>query len=214
MTTEIWKPIPGYDGYEASNLGRIRSLKRGYVKILKQSDNGHGYMQVACCNSDSRGPRRVHSLVALAFLGPRPDGLVCCHNDGDKLNNRPENLRYDTQKSNIMDAILAGKMRILSSIQVAEILEKFNGGTSRRELAKQYGVNYTTITNVLRRETDFVPYRHKNEQTRIIREEYATGNIKLNQLAERYNMDQSAISLIITGKRRAKADGPIKGIDY
>jgi hypothetical protein len=45
----------------------------------------------------------VHSLVALAFLGPCPEGLECCHWDGDPGNNRPGNLRWDTSSANLLD---------------------------------------------------------------------------------------------------------------
>ncbi len=46
---------------------------------------------------------KVHHLVAEAFIGPRPPGMVVCHNNGDPLDNRVENLRYDTQANNITD---------------------------------------------------------------------------------------------------------------
>ncbi len=50
-----------------------------------------------------RRHRKVHHLVAAAFIGPRPEGMVICHNNGDPLDNRVENLRYDTQAANIED---------------------------------------------------------------------------------------------------------------
>lgn len=49
--------------------------------------------------------RSVHVLVAEAFLGPRPDGLMVCHNDNDPTNNVVANLRYDTQSSNVLDSV-------------------------------------------------------------------------------------------------------------
>lgn len=52
--------------------------------------------------------RLVHQLVLEAFIGPRPAGMMACHNDGNPANNRVENLRWDTQSSNIFDAIGQG----------------------------------------------------------------------------------------------------------
>lgn len=51
---------------------------------------------------------QVHALVLEAFIGPRPSGMVCCHNDGDPLNNSVDNLRWDTQASNILDIVKHG----------------------------------------------------------------------------------------------------------
>lgn len=51
----------------------------------------------------------VHGLVAEVFIGPRPEGLDVCHNDGDKSNNRASNLRYDTHSENQKDEVRAGR---------------------------------------------------------------------------------------------------------
>jgi hypothetical protein len=52
--------------------------------------------------------RYVHSLVAEAFIGPRPPGLEVCHGDGIPTNNRPENLRYGSHGSNLLDRVRHG----------------------------------------------------------------------------------------------------------
>src|SRR5262245_33311629 len=46
---------------------------------------------------------RVHQLALEAFVGPRPEGCECCHNDGDHTNNALSNLRWDTAKANAAD---------------------------------------------------------------------------------------------------------------
>jgi hypothetical protein len=117
---EVWSPIPGHD-YEASNLGRIRSVDRWRVcerlgyrrwlrsyrgRILKASIDTGGYPTVTLGH---HGQYRVHVLVMLAFVGPCPDGLEVCHNDGEHENVALSNLRYDTRKSNIEDARQHGK---------------------------------------------------------------------------------------------------------
>lgn len=101
---EIWKPIPG-STYEASSLGRIRS-PRGHV--LKPADHPLGYHIVTVHYEGRLICKTVHSLVALAFHGPRPEGLDIAHFDHDKHNNRPENLRYATRRENMQDSVRAG----------------------------------------------------------------------------------------------------------
>ena len=111
MEKEIWKDIPQYEGqYQASNLGRVRSLDRVVVnsngivrslkgKVMKQSCGG-GYLQVAL---NSKRTKRVHQLVAMAFLGHVPCGhkLVVDHMDDDKHNNKLSNLKIDTNRGNL-----------------------------------------------------------------------------------------------------------------
>ena len=97
MEKEIWKPIPHYeDLYEASNFGRIRSLKFGKVRILKQTKNTWGYLQVDLCKNRKKKSCKVHRLVWEAFNGN--------HIDEDKTNNflfvNPDG-SVDLQKSNL-----------------------------------------------------------------------------------------------------------------
>jgi hypothetical protein len=109
---ELWKPIPSQIGYEASSLGRIRSLPRHVTsirgvtqalrgRILPGSDNSHGYL----CMKMPKGPgkmvtRAAHVLVAETFLGPRHEGMHIDHIDGNRRNNSIPNLRYVTQAVN------------------------------------------------------------------------------------------------------------------
>ena len=103
---EIWKPIPGSD-YEASSLGRIRS-PRGV--ILKPSNHILGYhlVSVRFYSEPRTKSRTVHSLVCLAFHGPRPTGLDIAHGNCIKTDNRPSNLRYCTRAENILDSVMIG----------------------------------------------------------------------------------------------------------
>jgi HNH endonuclease/NUMOD4 motif len=121
---EEWKPIPGYDAlYDASSFGRIRShdrfvrdryggenhLKRGQLrKLTNQRD---GYQTVPLSKEGRTSTKFVHHLILEAFAGPRPDGYVACHNDGDRANNRIDNLRWDTPRNNNLDAVLHGTNR-------------------------------------------------------------------------------------------------------
>jgi hypothetical protein len=60
----------------------------------------NGYKYVTLYYKGRGKTRRVHTLVAEAFIGPRPDGMEVCHGNGTPTDNRAENLRWDTHKVN------------------------------------------------------------------------------------------------------------------
>ena len=99
---EIWKDIPGYEGiYQASNLGKIRSLKFNKVRILKPGRNRDGYYIVALCLNSVVKNSRVHRLVWITFNGLIPEGLQINHRDEDKTNNALLNLELVTPSQNV-----------------------------------------------------------------------------------------------------------------
>lgn len=117
---EEWRPMVGYEGlYEVSSLGRVkildrivggnggsRFLRRGHLKKL--SSNRSGYQHVHVAKDGQKRRPGVHILVLETFVGPRPEGNVGCHNDGDPFNNRLENLRWDTRANNGLDTVKHG----------------------------------------------------------------------------------------------------------
>ena len=113
---EEWRPVVGYEGiYEVSDLGRVRcsAAGRGRVagRVLKQSPrNEKGYLRVNLWNSTQRN-RFVHHIVAEAFVGPRPDGCLVLHTNGNATDNRAENLRYGSHADNSADAKRHGTFR-------------------------------------------------------------------------------------------------------
>ena len=102
LPNEIWKDIPGYKGfYQASNLGRIKRMAAGKIRehILKQFRVGE-YMSVGPSVNNVRTQRRVHRLVAMAFI-PNPNRFPCInHKDENKLNNTVANLEWCDVKYN------------------------------------------------------------------------------------------------------------------
>lgn len=221
MTDEIWKPIPGHLGYEVSDMGRVRSLKRQDAHILKPSRDPKGYYGVGLCNDGKMVFKKVHYLVMLTFVGPRPDGLETCHGPGGQGDNRLGNLRYDTHLANMRE-IAENPRRKLTNEEAREIRDRFQGGgVSASELAKEYNVKDRVIYNLLRgthytlaggEMNNAIVSKYKRAE--VIREEYFGKRITMKELASRYNISISAVSLIISGRNCKYAGGPLKGKDY
>lgn len=147
---EIWKPIAGCAGYEVSNLGRVRSLLKA-VKILRPGLASNGYLTVAL-----RGQSRtLHSLVAEAFLGPRPAGMHVRHLDGKKSNYAIENLAYGTPAENRADSDRHGVSPRGSKYRSAKLNEEkartirsLKGKVSQAALARRYRVSPAAVQAV------------------------------------------------------------------
>lgn len=116
--TERWLPVPGWEGsYEVSDHGRVRSVDRVTIngsrwkgRVLKPAPHRSGHQRVVLISGKVRKNRFVHELVLLAFVGPRPiPEMDSCHGDGNPMNNRLGNLRWDTKRNNQLDAVKHGK---------------------------------------------------------------------------------------------------------
>ena len=112
MEQEQWKPIQEFNGeYEVSNIGRVRSMKRYYGmvgRIMPQTIQRKGYYAVTFHMNNKVYCRKVHRLVIEAFK-PNPDNLPCInHIDGNKLNNRIDNLEWCTYQHNMQHAVRTG----------------------------------------------------------------------------------------------------------
>jgi len=97
---EIWKDIPGYEGmYQASTIGRIKSFKGKQERILKPGTMPTGYRNV---NLEGKN-FTVHQLVAMCFLGHKPNGFSkqIDHINSDKNDNRIENLQIISARENM-----------------------------------------------------------------------------------------------------------------
>lgn len=154
MEREIWLQVDGFPDYFVSNFGRIKSVKFGKIRLLKQSKS-KGYYRVNLCQSGGRYAKKVAFLVLEAFSGKRPEGLDCSHLDGNRENNRLDNLEWETRtvnnrrKENV-------KLTALKVIQI-RILAK--SGKSQMELALEFGVSQPTISLVVRG----IMWRFENE---------------------------------------------------
>jgi hypothetical protein len=103
---EVWLPIRGYEGlYEVSNFGRVRSLNymnKGVVRILRTRARLGCYVKVALRKDEKVRYYRMHRLVATAFLpAPQQGETQVEHINGDKRDNRVENVRWCSPKGNM-----------------------------------------------------------------------------------------------------------------
>lgn len=159
MNTEIWKPIPGYEGcYEASSTGLIREAGTG--AIMRTSPQSRGYLRVRLRAGGKRREHLCHRLIAAAFIGDCPPGHQVNHKDLNKMNNAPDNLEYMTHLENIQHAVKAGAFSrvnandhgkaVLTDGEVNEI-RSLAGTATHAQLAERYGVARSTITHILLR---------------------------------------------------------------
>lgn len=119
-TTETWRWVAGYAGrYEISTEGRMRSHIGKRPRLLALAIDGRGRRGVFLYNGVRGGVvhRMVHILVLETFVGPRPEGMYACRNNGDALDNRLSNLRWDTPRENALDTVRHGMNRFANRIE-------------------------------------------------------------------------------------------------
>lgn len=171
MEIELWKDIPGFrDVYQVSNLGRVKSknhyvfasngMKRiQYGRILKHSISKKGYAQVSIMiESNKRFHTGIHRLVAKCFIPKLLGKDQVNHKDGNKLNNRVENLEWCNNQENQQHAVKNNLINPnygeknhnskLKNIDVFAIRNRIENGESQNKIAKEYGVSPTAITQI------------------------------------------------------------------
>lgn len=110
---EQWVKIEDFPNYAVSDHGRVRRIvpDRGRpCGIIAGGVDKDGYRHVGLRRDGVRYCRRVHRLVCTAFHGPPPSPHhLAAHNDGSRVNNRPDNLRWATTKENHADREAHGR---------------------------------------------------------------------------------------------------------
>jgi predicted XRE-type DNA-binding protein len=221
-TNEMWKPFPGYEGYyEVSSMGNVRRCS-----LLKPSATTWGYLTVAPTAPD-RGQTRVvvHRKVLEAFSGPPPSPHhVANHINGDKHDNRIDNLEWVTQSENVSHAYRTGlKKRYfgtanafskLTEEQVSEILIMVANRVGQKEICAAFGIPQKTVSDIVNgRRWSHVPrppeldHRRKygkdklsEEQVREIRQLVGTKTKSNRQIAALYGVNEANIRAIASGK--------------
>ena len=198
----IYKEIPGFIGYRAGSDGTIWSCckhggkagpdgRTGFLptwKLLTPTVDKTGRLMV-CLRELKDGRwhshgKSVHRLILLAFVGPCPDKMECCHNNGNCQDNRLDNLRWDTKASNAEDkrrhgvdnnAERNGRAK-LTWDDIRSIRRRYQ---ERQEtqmfIAGEYGISKAQIYAILKNQTwidpDYVPHSDRRCRRPIIRDD-------------------------------------------
>jgi hypothetical protein len=163
---ETWKPIPEYEGlYEVSDKGQIRSLPRIVSfgnrqrvtpeKVILPYIRPTGYHTVKLGKEGRKQNAYVHRLVTLVFSGPCPPKHEVCHRDGNKSNNRADNLYWGTRKQNIADNIRMGihplgEAHGMAKLTDKQVLEIRKDTRPAKEVAESYPVSAAMVRLIKR----------------------------------------------------------------
>lgn len=142
---ETWRPVIGYEGlYDVSSDGRIRN-----AKTKRELAHGfvNGYKRVNLWKNNSYKTRRIHRIVAEAFIENPYGKRTVNHKDGNKTNNSVENLEWATHSENNKHAYLAG----LKSNNTPIIVDGKHMFISQCDAAKYLGVSQSFISNCIRK---------------------------------------------------------------
>lgn len=210
---EVWKQIA--PGYEVSTLGRVRSCWNGVTRILSPNLTGHGYLNVSININGKSFFRRVHRLVAQAFISNPEGKREINHINGIKTDNRVENLEWCTRSENMLHAFATGlksgmngeenPFSKLTNAQAEEIRDNPDR-LSDIELAEKFGVATRTIRNIQRGRTYKNAGGHirKPRKSRVpddvraqIRHLYETGGQSQRKLAAMFGIGHNTIFTII-----------------
>lgn len=154
---EIWKDIKGYEGlYMVSSWGRIMSLPRGKgssstPKILSLRYDRNGYARIALWKNNKGSEKKVHRLVAYAFLGNPPKGKTTVnHKDGQHSDNRATNLEWVSQLENNLHAIQVLKNRFVAVAKYDKDMNHLADYESITAASKDAGAEKTNIVKACR----------------------------------------------------------------
>ena len=148
---EEWLPIEGYPGYEISSLGRVRAIRILNTRYMR------GYEHVGLYGPKGRQRnQRINRLVCAAFHGdPNDAGAQAAHLDGDRRNNRADNLAWATQLENENHKLTHGtRWRAgvsrgkLNADQVSTIKALVESGTRQKDVAILFGVSQPTVSQI------------------------------------------------------------------
>ncbi len=156
---EEWKTIEGFEDYQVSNFGRVKSLKRNKERILKFGNNNQGYLYVELYKNGKSKILRIHRLILKTFKPIfNSDNLECNHIDGNKLNNYADNLEWSTRSENELHAYRIGLKNSegengsghkLSNKEITEIRNLLREqNLIQREIAKIFNICQETVSMI------------------------------------------------------------------
>ena len=158
---ELWKPLLEYKGIEISSIGRVRKAanKRRKERILTEFPKDRdGYCRCSVQKLDGTWTSQpVHRLVAKAFIPNTENKQAVNHIDGNRQNNRVENLEWVTPKENVIHSFRFGARRvckqvpkktILTDFQISQI-DKLREFYTVNQIAKLFNIEYQSLKNII-----------------------------------------------------------------
>lgn len=212
--SEEWKVIPGYEGrYEASNTGRIRGIHRPTPQIMKPYMK-RGYFRIELRKDGASHDEGVHRLVCMAWNSPPPNGMECCHINGIRTDNRPENLMWATHAENVSHKQIHGTERkgedkpqaILTEAQVVKMRRLRSEGWEVKRIAESMGVPVTAagqaITGRKWKHLDNAQptqRRLNDEEIVEIRRARREERLSFPELGKRFNITTAGARFVVRG---------------
>ena len=158
---EVWKTVKGFENYEISNLGRVKSFCRNRKGLLLSLVYSRGYLVVGVRNNKGKKLKKVHRLVSLAFIDNPLNKPQVNHINGIKTDNHVDNLEWCTAKENTIHAYkiglanMSGENNTRSVFTESQVLEirALKKDFTFKELANKYNVSLGAIDGVVYRRT-------------------------------------------------------------
>lgn len=157
---EKWIAVKDFEGrYEVSTHGNVKSLLGRKDRLLRGGFSMDGYQTYLLLKEDGKSSvrKRINRLVLESFVGDAPTKEhMSLHNDGDKFNNRLDNLRWGTRSENMLDCRKHGTDNrgikhwncILTEEQVRDIKIRLSNGETQKGIGEMYGVGQVTIWRI------------------------------------------------------------------
>lgn len=177
LPNEEWRDVVGFPGYRVSNMGRVWSDKSN--KILTQYDN-YGYCLVHIRRDNNTFSRRVHRLVAGAFLGDGGD-LFVNHIDGNRKNNHVDNLEWVTPRENALHSVweldnghTTLRDEMLSNEEKKEIITMYISGARVQDILDKFDISSGKYQSIVKPPKRNIQWKEKplplleNEEIKLI----------------------------------------------
>lgn len=171
---EIWKRIPNYSKYEASNLGNIKTFNwknTGQERIMKPALDPNGYYRTVLIRDDGKyATVKVHRIICQTFLENPDEKPAVNHKNFIRNDNRLENLEWCSFKENTVHSFQGDRRKYkggsscssLTDEQVIEIRKNYQygkktkSGKTKKEIAEEYGTTFSVIKNIVQNQN----YKH------------------------------------------------------
>lgn len=218
-----WRPIKGFEGlYEVSNIGNVRSLnyrRTGEIKILRLYKNNNGYLKAVLCKDGKQCTKKVHRLVANAFIPNLENKPQVNHIDGNKQNNAVSNLEWCTILENIQHSWKTGLRNEETKNKISEALKgRYEGRGLTEETRKKIsetkkGKHHTEETRKKLSEANKGKYRReKHPQAKKVLC-ITTGEIFncIKDAEEKYHIAHQSISKCCRKQYKSAGKHPVTG---